>query len=67
MECVRHSLGRACFLKLSENKKCKGLNKVTAQCFKTFGPIPSIPVALFGFNEDKALKTSASEIVIETK
>ena len=47
---------------LFETKKCKGLNKVTAQCFKTLGPIPSIPaaVALFGFSEDKALKTSAS-------
>ena len=62
---MHQSVGSACLLRLM---KCKGLNKVSAQCFTTPGPIP-IPVALVGFNEERsrALNTSASEMEIETK
>ena len=29
---VHHSLGRLCFLRHEENKKCKGLNRKLTQC-----------------------------------
>ena len=63
---MHQSVGRLCFLRLKENKKCKGLNRGSAQYFKIEGPIPSIPAALVGFREDSAPNTSASEISIET-
>ena len=44
-----------------------GLYSANAQCFKSFGPIPSIPIALVELREDNALKTSSSETLISER
>ena len=52
---------------MSVERKCKGLHKDKAQCFRTLGPMPSIPVDLLGSRELGTSSTSASDMDIETK
>ena len=48
-------------------RKCKGLHKDKAQCFRTLGSMPSIPVDMLGSRELSTSSISASDMDIETK
>jgi len=52
---------------VSVKRKCKGLHKDKAQCFRTLGPMPSIPVDLLRSRELSTSSTSVSHMDIGTK
>ena len=62
MAWTRHSVGMVCFSRHSWKRCCSGTQSAKSHDLRTFGPIPSKPIALEASSDDRAVKTSDSEI-----